>query len=129
MKAHALLIALALPALAGCGATSMLSSLTGASVKPQAALVAANSFDALETAGTGYMQLPLCAAASSPACRTQAAAAQIVPAVRVGRKARDQIEGLLAANGGAAVPVASLNSLNAAIATLQSVYAQYSIAH
>lgn len=123
MKLSALLLIPAI-ALGGC---STLGTLTGASVKPQAALVAANSFDALETVATGYLQLPPCTTTQIAACRNQTAAAKIAPAVRSGRTARNQIEGLLQANAGAAVPVASINTLQAAIATLQSIYAQYNI--
>jgi hypothetical protein len=111
-------------ALGGC---STISTLTGASVKPQSALVAANSFDALETIATGYLELPPCTTTQLAACRNQTAAAKIGPAVRSGRTARNQIEALLQANAGAAIPVASLNTLQAAIATLQSIYTQYNI--
>lgn len=123
MKLAALLLIPAI-ALGGC---STISTLTGASVKPQAALVAANSFDALETVATGYLQLPLCTTTPIAACRNQTAAAKIGPAVRSGRTARNQIEALLQANAGAAIPVASLNTLQAAIAALQSIYTQYNI--
>jgi hypothetical protein len=125
MKLSAFLFVGAL-ALGGC---STISTLTGASVSPQSALVAANSFDALETAATSYLQLPACATPSPTGvvCRNAAAAKAIGPAVRSGRTARNQIEALLAANSGAAIPVATLATLQAAIASLQSIYTQYNI--
>lgn len=128
LKLPVILFASAL-ALSGCGAGTFLTNLTGATVSPQSALVAANSFDALETAATAYLQLPACATPSPTGvvCRNAAAAKAIGPAVRAGRTPRNQIEALLAANNGAAIPVATLATLQAAIASLQSIYAQYSI--
>lgn len=123
MKLHAYLLIGAL-ALGGC---STISTLTGASVSGQSALVAANSFDALETVATGYLELPPCTTTQLAACRNTAAAHALGPAIRSGRTARNQIEALLVANNGGAIPVATLSTLQAAIKTLQSVYAQYNI--
>jgi uncharacterized protein YceK len=127
MKLPALLIVGAF-ALSGCGSISSLISVNP-TVSPQSALVAANSFDALEVVATGYLQLPLCTTPQIAACRNATAAAKIGPAVRSGRTARNQIEALLQANSGAAINVASLKTLQAAIATLQTVYTQYNIQH
>ena len=113
-------------ALAGCSTLSTLGVIAGTSVSPQTALVLANSFDAIETVATGYLQLPPCGSTTG-VCRQQAAVANIVPAIRSGRTARNQIEALLKANTGAAIPIASYNTLDAAITTLQSVYSQYNI--
>lgn len=127
MKPHVLALALLLP-LCGCNTlTNAYNSLTGTSVSPQAAVVAANSFDALETAATAYLSLPACTTTQLAACRNATATKAIVPAVRSGRTARNQIEALLQANNGAAIPAASMATLQAAIATLQSVYTQYNI--
>lgn len=115
-------VALGCVSLAGCAGL-----LPSASASPQSALVAANSFDALETVATGYLELPHCATSSSAACRNASAVASIVPAVRTGRTARNQIEALLQANNGGAIPLATYNTLSASIATLEAVYAQYSI--
>ena len=99
---------------------------TSASVPAQYAVAAANSFDAIEAVATGYLQLPPCGG-SVVTCRNAAVVAKIIPAVRSGRVARNVIEGLLSASGGAAIPVASYNTLEASIATLQGIYAQYNV--
>ena len=103
------------------------NTLTGASVSPQSALVAANSFDALETVATGYLQLPACGSGAPVTCRNAAAVSKIVPAIRSGRAARNAIEALLSANNGGAITVASYNTLSAAVTTLEAVYSSYSI--
>lgn len=113
------------------GACSNLQTLygevTSTSISPQAALAAANAFDAVETTATAYLSLPACGGAAI-ACRNATAVANIVPAVRSGRAARNAIEGLLQTSNGGPIPVANYNTLEAAIQTLQSTYAQFSIA-
>jgi hypothetical protein len=99
---------------------------TSTSVPAQYALAAANSFDAIEAVATGYLQLPPCGGAVVT-CRQSAIVAKIVPAVRSGRAARNAIEGLLASTSGAAIPVVTYNTLEASIATLQSIYTQYNV--
>lgn len=116
-------------ALAGCNTVSnvgnAISVVTAAKVSPQAALVAANSFNALEVTATAYLQLPKCPA--SVACKTDTAVKAIVPAVRSGRAARNEIESLLKANGGSAIPVVNYNTLTSANNVLQTIYNQYNI--
>jgi len=118
------LLILALLGLSGCQAWGIISGL---SVTPQAAVVTINTFDALETIATGYIQLPACVKNGSVVCRNPTAVANIVPAVKSGRVARDEILTLLQQNQGNAVPVANINTLEAAINTLQAVYAQYNV--
>ena len=124
MKLKLAFAAVALLGLSGCAA---FNAITGATVSPQAASVIVNSFDASETVATAYLQLPQCATGGPVTCRKPAAVATIVPAVRSGRVARDQIMSLLNANNGGAIPVASYNTLQAAITSLQAVYSTYSI--
>lgn len=120
-----ILIGLTLVAgLAGCAKIEAALTTT---VSPQAALVAANSFDAMEAVATGYLQLPTCGKTAVVTCKTTAAVNTIVPAVRSGRAARDQIEALLKASSGAAIPLANYNTLQAVITSLQGIYAQYNI--
>jgi hypothetical protein len=118
------LLIIALLGLGGCQAWSVISGL---SVTPQAAVVTINTFDALETIATGYLQLPACVKNGSVVCRNPAAVQSIVPAVKAGRVSRDEILTLLQQNQGNAVPVANINTLEAIINTLQSVYAQYNV--
>jgi hypothetical protein len=124
----AILLAGAL-ALSGCAEVGSVIGVNP-TVPGKTVLIAANSFDALETVGTAYLTLPLCGSAgASAACHTAAAKAAIVPAIKTGRTARNQLEALLQANNGGNIPVASYNTLEAAIATLQSLYTQYNIQH
>jgi hypothetical protein len=113
--------------LSGCAAFQALETASNATVSPQSVLVAANAFDAAETIATGYLSLPLCGPTAPVTCRSAAAAAKIIPAARSGQKARDNLEGLLKAANGGPVPVASYNTLEAAVSTLQNVYTQYGI--
>ena len=102
--------------------------VTGAKVSPQAALVAQNTFDELEQVALTYGKLPLCGSpGASAACRTQAATLAIAPAVRSGRRARNEIQAALRAGNGAPIPVFSYNSLQAAVQTIETAYAEYNI--
>ena len=126
MRKLAILGALALAtALSGCNTLSVIS---GAAISPQSADVAINSFDVLEASATAYLSLPTCGApGATVVCKNLTAAAKIIPAVKSGRVARDQILSLLNANSGAAIPVATYNSLEAVITTLQGVNSAYNI--
>lgn len=101
--------------------------LTSAQVTYTTVAVAANTFDALEATATAYLKLPKCSATSGSICRSPSATAKIVPAVRSGRVARNNLEQFFATNPGALGPAGLYNALQAAITTLQSVIAQYNI--
>jgi hypothetical protein len=126
MRKLAILGALALATvLSGCNTLSVIS---GAAISPQSADVAINSFDVLEASATAYLSLPTCGApGATVVCKNLTAAAKIIPAVKSGRVARDQILALLNANSGAAIPVATYNTLEAVITTLQGVNSAYNI--
>jgi hypothetical protein len=127
MKLIATTVAFAFAVALSLGGCTALTNIAGTTVSPQTAIVAANSFDALEAVATGYLQLPKCVATGPVVCRSTAAVAAIIPAVRSGRVARNQIEALLSANSGAAIPVANYNTLQAVITSLQGIYAQYNV--
>jgi hypothetical protein len=122
------LIGLALAAsLGGCAQFQTdWNVLTGATISPTAVIVSANVFDGLEAAATTYLNLPPCPTVTK-VCRASQAVPGIVQAIRAGRTARNSLEALLAANSNAAIPVASYNTLTAAVSTLQSLFAQYSV--
>lgn len=115
------LILLALLSICGCGV------LSGLYVSPQSAAVSINTFDALEIIATGYVRLPPCVTGNLGICRSSIAVANIVPAIRAGRVARDQIVTLLQQNAGANIPIDNFNTLQSIITTLQTIYAQYNI--
>lgn len=118
--------------LSGCaGLTTVenaIGAVEGTSISPQAAATAIYAFNAVEAVATGYGQLPSCNTPGAPiTCNTPQAIAAIKPAILSGRAARVSLRALLQSSGGAAIPVASYNTLEAAISSLQSVYVQYGI--
>lgn len=119
-------------ALGGCAQFQQFETdvgfVTSATVPASAAVVAANSFDAIEATATNYLRLPTCSgSASQPICKTQVAVNAIVPAIRSGRGARNAIESLLAKNNNGAIPVATYDTLTSAVSVLQNIYSQYNI--
>lgn len=118
MKKLALLLALAL------GGCTTISEIEGSSISPQAANIAVSTAAAVEAAGTSYMQLCV---VKNPVCNL-AAAAKIAPAIRTIHVAARQVVAALRTSGGAAIPVASYNTLTSTITVLQSIYAQNNIA-
>lgn len=125
-----LIIALAI-GLAGC--TSELAKfkaaydvVTSSSVSPTMVYVAANTFDALEATATNYLRLPKCGGLST-VCRNQAAVMTIIPAVRSGRVARNNLEQFLKDHPGQLGPQGLYDSLSASIGTLQTIFSQYNI--
>lgn len=113
--------------LAGCASlTNTWNAVTGATVSPAAVIVAANAFDALEVTATNYLKLKKCDG-SNPVCRSPAATKVIVPAVRSGRVARNNLEQFLKDNPGQLGPSGLYNALTASINTLQGVIAAYNV--
>lgn len=124
MKKLILISMLAL-SVGGCAQlTNAYNALTGVSVSPTAVIVAANAFDGLEATATNYLKLPKC---GSFPCRNQNAVMAIIPAIRSGRIARNNLEQFLAANPGALGPQGLYNALTAATDTLKQVFLQYGI--
>lgn len=114
--------------LGGCaGLQNVYDTATGASVSPKVVYVAMNSFDAVEATATNYLRLKKCTAVAMPLCRSPAATARIIPAVRSGRVARNNLKQFLKDNPGKLGPTGLYNVLTAATSTLQGVIQQYSI--
>lgn len=107
--------------------TNAWDALTSAQVTPTTVLVAANTFDALEATATHYLRLPRCSSISGPICRDPAATKLIIPAIRSGRVARNNLEQFFYDHPGQLGPQGLYDALQAAIATLQGVFAQYRI--
>lgn len=103
------------------------NAVTGATVSPEAVLVAGNSFDALEATATNYLTFCKANRALSVCTSYVAARKQILPAVRSGRVARNNLENFLQQNPGQLGPSGLYNALLSAISTLQSTVSQYSI--
>ncbi len=128
MKRILLAVTLAI-GLAGCATLQRdYAIITGATVSPAAVIVAGNSFDAIEATATNY--LAFCKAnRSQSVCSSYVPARKaILPAVRSGRVARNNLENFLTQNPGVLGPSGLYNALVTAINTLQAVSAQYNIA-
>lgn len=123
------LLAIALScALGGCSTLqNIVNVVTGASVTPNQAYIAANAFDTVEATATTYLQLPACGSTSSALCRTPAAVNAIVPAIRIGRAARNNLEAAVTSSNGAPVSASLYSALSAQTSTLQAIIAQYNI--
>lgn len=122
---------IALSLLTGCSAElqkfkSAYDVVTSSSISPTMVYVAANTFDALEATATNYLRLPKCGG-SSIICRNQSAVAVIIPAIRSGRVARNNLEQFLKDHPGQLGPKGLYDSLTASIDTIQKIYTQYNI--
>jgi hypothetical protein len=116
------------PLIGGCAQLkNVFDAATGASVSPAAVLVAGNSFDAVEKTTTNY--IVFCTAnRANPACANFVTIrGELVPAVRAGRAARNNLEAFMKANPGVLGPAGLYNALQASVQTLQDVMTQYHI--
>lgn len=121
-----LAIMLAAAPSAGCAPLQKAYDLvTEAKVSPTAVYIAANSFNALEATATNYLTLPRCPKANI--CRSPAATKKIIPAVRSGRDARNQLEAFYAAHPGELGPKGAYDALIASTNLLKSIYAKYGV--
>lgn len=115
-------------ALVGCTQLSnAYNAVAGVTVPPSAVIVAANSFDGVEATATNYLRLKKCSATTGPVCRDPAVTAKIIPAIRAGRTARNNLEAFMQANPGALGPSGLYNALVAATTTLSQILAQYGV--
>lgn len=115
-------------ALVGCGPLAKTYDIaTKATVSPEAVYIAANSFDALEITATKYLLLPRCGPTVTPVCRSPAATAHIVPAVRTGRDARNKARSFLRDHPGELGPSGIYDGLQTAIGVIQFIFTEYNI--
>lgn len=125
-----ILIALAI-SLGACSTLERLKTAAEAvgefTVSPQAVVIASNTFDALEVTATNYLKLKSCRKVSTIICRDATATALIVPAVRAGRVARNNLQQFLADHPNQLGPTGAFDALNASISTIQGVFAQYKV--
>jgi hypothetical protein len=121
-------------ALAGCAqmqafeqkVSTVYSAVTGATVNPQAVLIASNIFDGLEVTATNYLRLTRCNG-TTPVCRNPSATRAIIPAVRSGRVARNNLQQFFKDHPGQLGPAGLYDALQSSIATLQAAFAKYQI--
>lgn len=122
-----LLVALIAVSLGGCARLqASWNALTTSQVDATTVIVAANTFNALEATATNYLSLPRCTSTGKPVvCRSPAATAKIIPAVRAGRVARNNLEQFLADHPGQIGAKGLYDALVSANTTLQGIFAQY----
>src|SRR5574343_631090 len=111
-----LLVGLLAVGLGGCAQLQALQALTGTTVTPTQAIVAANAFNAAEAGATGY--LTFCKSnLTTPACSADNRRA-VIKYTRAGRAARVQIETYIQTS--TSIPVAVYNSMVAAVNDLKA---------
>lgn len=100
--------------------------VTGSTVSPTAVYVARNSFDALEATATNYISF--CKShPPTPGC-SKTVIAKLIPAVRSGRVARNNLTAFQKAHPGQLGPTGLYDALISATNTLQAISVQYNIA-
>lgn len=96
-------------------------------VSPEAVIIASNTFDALEVTATNYLKLKSCRKVTSLVCRNPTATALIIPAVRSGRVARNNLQQFLVDHPNQLGPSGAFDALNASIATVKGILTQYKV--
>lgn len=97
--------------------------VSGATVSPTAVYVARNSFDAAEVSATNY--IVFCKVHPATYGCSKTAIAKLIPAVRSGRVARNNLTQFQKDNPGVLGPVGLYNALNSATNTIQAISLQY----
>lgn len=124
MRAILVAVASAL-ALSGCSTLQNIGTDIGlvqnASVSSQLATAAETSFDTAEVIGTGYLSLPVCGPGVAATCQTKVIAQEIYNALKSGRTARDAVQALVVQANGGSIPIASYNTLQAAITSINAL--------
>ena len=101
-------------------------TITGATVSPTAVFVARNTFDALEATATNY--IVYCKVHPRQQGCSKTAIAQLIPAVRSGRVARNNLVQFQKDHPGQLGSTGLYDSFVAATNTLQQISVQYNIA-
>lgn len=125
-----ILIIVAALSLTGCATFERIKNVSEAigeyRVTPEAVIIASNAFDAAEITATNYLNLKRCTKANVTfVCRNPTATALIIPAVRSGRVARDNLQQFLKDHPNELAPATIYEKLNAITGTLKDIYSQY----
>lgn len=127
MRRFAILLVLSV-ALGGCAKLqAAVNYATSATVSPVGVYIAANTFNGLEVSAKNYLLLPSCAKNPQP-CRSPAITPPIIDWVQKGRAARNNLEAFLDSHPGQLGLQGDYDALNAAIGSLQTIFAQNNIA-
>lgn len=126
LRTVVLAAALSVP-LASCASLNrFIEQATQVEVSPTAVYVAVNTFNAMQITATNYLRLRRCDG-STPVCRSPAATAVIIPAVRSGRIARNNLRAFMERNPGKLGAQGSYDALQSSISTLRGVFQTYRI--
>lgn len=101
------------------------AKLSGATLSPTGVRLAVDAFDAVEVTATNYLTLPKCVTGGPSLCRTDAAKNAIVPAIKAGRVARNNLEQFLAGHQTALGSQGAYDAIGAATQTVKAILAQY----
>lgn len=113
---------------AGCAGTTLgnlYQSVTTSKVSPEAIVLAASTFDALEVTATNYLRARRCTGTNGPICRDPAVTPTVIQYVHSGREARNQLKAFLRAHPGELGDAGLYDALTAANSTLQNVLAVF----
>lgn len=118
--------------LTGCATLERIKNVAEAvgelRITPEAVIIASNSFDAIEITATNYLNLKRCTKANvAPVCRNPTATALIIPAVRSGRVARDNLQQFLKDHPNELAPATIYEKLTSITGTLRDIYSQYKV--
>lgn len=119
---------LLLPLLGGCaGLTRAFDAATGATLSPQTVVIGRNSFDAIETSATNYLNLTRCDKTTSKVCRDKTASAVLGPAVLNARKARNDLVAFQKSHPGELGTQGLYDALELSVTTLTGIMSTYHI--
>jgi hypothetical protein len=108
----------------------VVSAVTGATVSPEAIIILANSFDAMQVTAKNYINPALnkrCNGSNGPICRDPVATLALNRAIREGRVARNNAKQFLRDHPGQLGTQGLYDALQLSVSTLQSIFAQYNI--
>lgn len=95
-------------------------------VTPEAVILVSNAFDAAEITATNYLNLKRCTKLNvTPVCRNPTATALIIPAIRSGRVARNNLQQFLKDHPNELAPATIYEKLTSIVDTLKNIYSQY----
>jgi hypothetical protein len=118
-------ITVCLAALAGCSLVPGLAPLANATISPQTVQDADAAVDLAISSATAYIQLPVCSATVTGACRTVVASMALYNDILAAQTARTSMKALLRANKGGAIPVDNYNTAKTAFDTIETDIALY----
>lgn len=130
-----LLIILLSLSLAGCATqfgerignvVSTIESAATGTVSPQAIYIARNAFDTIEVSATNYLTLKRCPT-NAPFCRDPNATAQLIPAIRSGRDARNAATLFLKQHPNQLGSQGLYDALTTSTDTIKNILARYNV--